>query len=60
MRYTLSMSFLENLENAMFADEAGNGYLIQDKLPLEKKTTLTQETLDKYDERLKYMEEYGI
>jgi hypothetical protein len=54
------MSFLENLENAMFADEAGNGYLIQDKLPLEKKTTLTQETLDKYDERLKYMEEYGI
>lgn len=54
------MSFLENLENAMFADEAGNGYLIQDKLPLETKTTITQETLDKYDERLKYMEDNGI
>lgn len=54
------MSFLENLENAMFADEAGNGYIIQDELPFKAGEKLTPEALDKYEERLKHMEEYGI
>jgi hypothetical protein len=54
------MSFLENLENSMFEDEAGNGYIIQDELPFEAGERLTPEKLDKYNERLKYMEEYGI
>jgi hypothetical protein len=54
------MSFLENLENSMFEDEARNGYLVQDELPFEAGEKLTLEQIDKYNERLKYMEEYGI
>lgn len=58
MVYNLSMSFLENLENTMFPEEAGNGELIQLALPLEP--IVTKEQLEYYNERLKYMEEYGI
>jgi hypothetical protein len=52
------MSFLENLENTMFPEEAGNGELIQLALPLEP--IVTKEQLEHYNERLKYMEDYGI
>ena len=52
------MSFLENLENYMFPEEAGNGELIQLTLPLEP--IVTKEQLEYYNERLKYMENHGI
>jgi len=52
------MSFLENLEESMFPEEAGNGELIQLALPLEP--IITKEQLESYKERLKYMEDYGI
>ncbi len=58
--YNLSMSFLENLEATLFPEEAGNGEIIQPELPLEVEERLSKETLEKYNERLKYMEEYGI
>lgn len=54
----ISMSFLENLENEIFPEEAGNGELIQPALPLEP--IVTKEQLEQYNERLKYMEDYGI
>ena len=58
--YNLSMSFLENLEESLFSEEAGNGEIIQPELPLELEERLSKEALEKYNERLKYMEEYGI
>lgn len=54
------MSFLENLEESMFRDEAGNGFIIQEELPFDPDSKLSLEDLDKYKERLKYMEDYGI
>jgi len=54
------MSFLENLEESLFPEEAGNGEIIQEELPLELEERLSKEALEKYNERLKYMEEYGI
>jgi hypothetical protein len=54
------MSFLENLENSMFEDEAGNGFIIQEELPFDPDNKLKAEDIEKYSERLKYMEEYGI
>ena len=54
------MSFLENLEESLFPEEAGNGEIIQPELPLELEERLSKEALEKYNERLKYMEEYGI
>lgn len=60
MVYNLSMSFLENLEDYMFPEEAGNGELIQQELPLEPVERLSLQEIEKYNERLKYMEEYGI
>ena len=54
------MSFLENLEESLFSEEAGNGEIIQPELPLELEERLSKEALEKYNERLKYMEEYGI
>ena len=54
------MSFLENLEESMFEDEAGNGFIIQDELPFDPDNKLKVEDIEKYSERLKYMEEYGI
>lgn len=58
--YNLSMSFLENLEESLFPEEAGNGEIIQDELPLEIEQRLSLEQIERYNERLKYMEEYGI
>lgn len=52
------MTFLENLENTMFPEEAGNGELIQPALPLEP--IVTKEQIEYYNERLKHMEDYGI
>ena len=54
------MSFLENLEESIFPEEAGNGEIIQDELPFEVEQRLSMEQIEKYNERLKYMEEYGI
>jgi len=54
------MSFLENLEEHIFKDEAGNGFLIQQELPFDSDNRLSLEEIEKYNERLKYMEEYGI
>ncbi len=54
------MSFLENLEESLFPEEAGNGEIIQDELPLEVEQRLSLEQVERYNERLKYMEEHGI
>jgi uncharacterized protein (DUF2249 family) len=54
------MSFLENLEESSFPEEAGNGEIIQDELPIELEERLSIEQIEKYNERLKYMEENGI
>ena len=58
--YNLSMSFLENLEESLFPEEAGNGEIIQDEMPFEIEERLNKEAIEKYNERLKYMEEHGI
>ncbi len=58
--YNLSMSFLENLEESLFPEEAGNGEIIQDELPIELEERLSIEQIEKYNERLKYMEDNGI
>ena len=58
--YNLSMSFLENLEESLFPEEAGNGEIIQPELPLEVEERLNKEAIEKYNERLRYMEEHGI
>ena len=54
------MSFLENLEESLFPEEAGNGEIIQDELPIELEERLSIDQIEKYNERLKYMEENGI
>jgi hypothetical protein len=58
--YNLSMSFLDNLEATLFPEEAGNGEIIQDEIPFEVEERLNKEEIEKYNERLKYMEEHGI
>jgi hypothetical protein len=58
--YNLSMSFLDNLEATLFPEEAGNGEIIQDEIPFEVEERLNKEVIEKYNERLKYMEEHGI
>ncbi len=54
------MSFLENFEDSLFPEEAGNGEIIQDELPIEIEQRLSLEQIERYNERLKYMEDYGI
>jgi hypothetical protein len=54
------MSFLENFEESLFPEEAGNGEIIQDEIPFEVEERLNKEAIEKYNERLKYMEEHGI
>jgi hypothetical protein len=58
--YNLSMSFLDNLEATLFPEEAGNGEIIQDEIPFDVEERLNKEAIEKYNERLKYMEEHGI
>ena len=58
--YNLSMSFLDNFEESLFPEEAGNGEIIQDELPFEIEERLNKESIEKYNERLKYMEDNGI
>jgi hypothetical protein len=58
--YNLSMSFLDNLEATLFPEEAGNGEIIQNEIPFEIEERLNKEAIEKYNERLKYMEEHGI
>jgi hypothetical protein len=54
------MSFLDNLEATLFPEEAGNGEIIQDEIPFEVEERLNKEAIEKYNERLKYMEDNGI
>jgi len=54
------MSFLENLENSLFPEEAGNGEIIQLEIPFEYVDRLSLEQIERYQERLAYMEEHGI
>ena len=54
------MSFLENLEATLFPEDAGNEEVIQDELPFEVEERLNKEAIEKYNERLRYMEEHGI
>jgi hypothetical protein len=56
----INMGILDNLEASLFPEEAGNGEIIQDELPIELKERLSIEQIEKYNERLKYMEENGI
>jgi len=58
--YNLSMSFLDNLEATLFPEEAGNGEIVQDEIPFDIEERLSKESIEKYNERLKYMEEHGI
>ena len=55
-----NMSFLENLENSLFPEEAGNGEIIQPEIPFEYVDRLSLEQIERYQERLAYMEEHGI
>ena len=56
----INMGILNNLEATMFPEEAGNGEIIQDEIPFEIEERLNKEAIEKYNERLKYMEEHGI
>ncbi len=56
----VNMPFLDNLEESLFPEEAGNGEIIQDEIPFEIEERLNKEAIEKYNERLKYMEEHGI
>ena len=55
-----NMSFLDNFEASLFPEEAGNGEIIQDEIPFEIEERLNKEAIERYNERLKYMEEHGI
>ena len=55
-----NLSFLDNFEESLFPEEAGNGEIIQDEIPFEIEERLNKEAIEKYNERLKYMEEHGI
>ena len=55
-----NMSFLDNFEESLFPEEAGNGEIVQDEIPFEIEERLNKEAIEKYNERLKYMEEHGI
>ena len=54
------MGILDNLEATLFPEEAGNGEIIQDEIPFDIEERLNKEAIEKYNERLKYMEEHGI
>jgi hypothetical protein len=55
-----NMGILDNLEASLFPEEAGNEKIIQDEIPFEVEERLNKEAIEKYNERLKYMEEHGI
>ena len=54
------MAILENFEESLFPEEAGNGHIIQEELPFDIKDRFSPEHIQWYNERLKYMEEHGI
>jgi hypothetical protein len=54
------MGILDSFESSLFPEEAGNGEIIQDEIPFEIEERLNKESIEKYNERLKYMEEHGI
>ena len=46
------MSFLENLEDSLFPEEAGNGEIIQDELPIELEERLSLENIERYNKKI--------
>jgi hypothetical protein len=56
----VNMGILDNFEASLFPEEAGNGEIIQDEIPFEIEERLNKEVIEKYNERLKYMEDNGI
>ena len=56
----INMGILDNLEATLFPEEEGNGEIIQDEIPFEIEERLSIEAIEKYNERLKYMEDNGI
>ena len=54
------MGILDNLEATLFPEEAGNGEIIQPEIPFEYVDRLSLEQIERYQERLAYMEEHGI
>jgi hypothetical protein len=56
----INMGILDNLEASLFPEEAGNEEIIQDEIPFEVEERLNKEAIEKYNERLKYMEDHGI
>jgi hypothetical protein len=56
----INMVILDNFEASLFPEEAGNEEIIQDEIPFEIEERLNKEAIEKYNERLKYMEEHGI
>lgn len=51
MLYNLSMSFLENLENNIFPDEAGSEEILQEELPFNK-DRLSLENIERYNKKI--------
>ena len=58
--YNSSMAILDNFEESLFPEEAGNGEIIQPEIPFEYVDKLSMEQIEPYQERLSYMEEHGI
>ena len=56
----INMGILDNLEATLFPEEAGNGEIIQPEIPFEYVDRLSLEQIERYQERLAYMEEHGI
>jgi hypothetical protein len=54
------MAILDNFEESLFPEEAGNGEIIQPEIPFEYVDKLSMEQIERYQERLSYMEEHGI
>ena len=59
MVWCIQMAFLDNLEATLFPEEAGNGEIIEQP-PSEYVDRLSLEQIERYQERLAYMEEHGI
>jgi hypothetical protein len=56
----INMGILDNFESSLFPEEAGNGEIIQPEIPFEYIDRLSLEQIERYQERLAYMEEHGI
>jgi hypothetical protein len=54
------MSFLENLEESMFPEEAGNGEVIQDEIPFKLEERLSIDQIERYNQKIKDSQDYAI